>query len=56
MQLVSEAIGLGHLVVVMGDLNDFDGTVMDASGSKPISSVLQILRDPIPSSPGDGTK
>lgn len=52
-QLVAKEIGAGNSVIVMGDLNDFDSVVADASGNIPISSVLQILRDPIPAASGD---
>lgn len=52
-QLVSAAVLAGDSVIVLGDMNDFDGTVLDASGNLPISSVLPILKDPVPSNPGD---
>jgi len=51
--LVASYLGEGHSVVVLGDVNDFDGTVIDASGNVPISTVLDILRDPLPSKAGD---
>jgi exonuclease III len=31
-------------IIVSGDLNDFDGTTLDANNNKPISSVLNILK------------
>lgn len=34
----------GYEVIVSGDLNDFDGIIMDANSNKPISSVLDILK------------
>ena len=52
-KLIAEALQQGHSVVALGDINDFDGTVTDASGNIPISQVLSLLRDPLPT-PGDG--
>lgn len=52
--MVAKELEAGHSVVVLGDLNDFDSIVLDASGNVPISSVLQVLRDPVPSTSGDG--
>lgn len=46
--LVAEALEAGHSVVVTGDINDFDNTVLDASNNYPISDVLNLLRDPLP--------
>lgn len=51
-QLVAQYIS-SNSVIVLGDLNDFDPTVLDASGNVPISSVLDILRDPVANQPGD---
>lgn len=36
---------LGDEIVVMGDLNDFSDLHSDASGSRPVSRVLSMLRD-----------
>eukprot|EP00026_Physarum_polycephalum_P009426 Phypoly_transcript_09550.p1 GENE.Phypoly_transcript_09550~~Phypoly_transcript_09550.p1 ORF type:complete len:378 (+),score=27.05 Phypoly_transcript_09550:156-1289(+) len=52
-RLIEEELRGGRSVVAMGDLNDFDPTIVDASDSIPISSVLALLRDPVPSNPGD---
>ena len=49
-----QASSVGSYVVVMGDMNDFDNTVKDASGNMPISQVLNILRDPVKDKAGDG--
>jgi hypothetical protein len=54
--LIAEALQEGHSIVALGDLNDFDSTIVDASGNVPISEVLSILRDPVTSTPGDGKK
>jgi hypothetical protein len=53
---MAEALQAGHSVVALGDINDFDGQIVDASNNVPISSVLSILKNPLPSTPGDGTK
>jgi len=39
--------------IVFGDLNDWDGSVLDVVSSRPISKVLQILKDIDPTAPGD---
>jgi len=51
--LVASYLNVGHSVVVLGDVNDFDETVPDASGNLPISTVLDLLRNPLPSKSGD---
>lgn len=51
--LAREAISRGREVIVLGDLNDFDGATLDAAGSKPISKVLAILKNPDPATEGD---
>ena len=45
----------GYWVVVMGDLNDFDGAkdALDKKGSKPITNVLKTIRDLDPKDPTD---
>jgi len=48
--LVRRAIKVGHHVIVLGDLNDFDGDVPDSVGHVPTSSVLRLIKDP----DGDG--
>jgi len=52
-QLVKEAMESSHSVIVMGDLNDFDSMILDASGNVPISQVLRVLSDPIPEVAGE---
>ncbi len=37
-------LGLGYEVIALGDLNDFDGQVLDSNNSVPISQVLEILK------------
>jgi len=51
--LIAAALQEGHSVVALGDMNDFDGTIQDASGNTPISEVLSLLRDPVSYTPGD---
>jgi len=51
--MAAQAFGEGYSVVTLGDLNDFDPTIKDAADSVPISQVLDILRDPVPSKAGD---
>lgn len=34
----------GHEIIMLGDFNDFDGTVIDAAGSQPITRVLSICK------------
>jgi exonuclease III len=43
-KVISDYIQRGVEVIVSGDLNDFDGTVLDANNNKPISSVLNIFK------------
>jgi len=42
----SEAIEKDSYVVILGDVNDFDGTITDPAGNYPISQVLSILKNP----------
>lgn len=42
--VISEYVDKGYEVIVSGDLNDFDGVILDANSNKPISSVLDILK------------
>jgi len=51
--LAGTALNEGNSVVVLGDLNDFDETVVDAAHNKPISKVLDLIRDPLPITQGD---
>jgi endonuclease/exonuclease/phosphatase family metal-dependent hydrolase len=47
------ALARGREVIVLGDVNDFDGTVPDVAGSAPISGVLGLLKDLDPAAAGD---
>lgn len=51
--LAREALQQGREVIILGDMNDFDGTVPDASSDRPISIVLKTLKDVDPALPGD---
>jgi hypothetical protein len=42
---VREALASGYEVIVAGDLNDFDPDVVDEAHSRPMSRVLEILKD-----------
>jgi len=48
-----EALARGREVILLGDLNDFDGAAPDAAGNRPSSKVLTILKDLDPATPGD---
>ncbi|MEM0963508.1 MAG: endonuclease/exonuclease/phosphatase family protein [Bacteroidota bacterium] len=50
-RFVEAEVAEGREVVVLGDLNDFDGTVLDRRGSTPITDVLEIVKR---AGPGDG--
>ncbi|MCP3958610.1 MAG: hypothetical protein GY719_12225, partial [bacterium] len=43
----------GRSVVVWGDFNDFDGRTLDRSGNRPITRVLEWIRDLDPGDPSD---
>ncbi len=51
--LAREALARGREVIVLGDLNDFDGAALDAAGNRPSSRVLSILKDLDPAAEGD---
>jgi len=51
--LAASALQSGHSVIVLGDLNDFDGLVLDQANSRPISQVLSLLRNTLPTVSGD---
>ena len=51
--LAREAISHGREVIVLGDLNDFDGAAIDAAGNRPSSQVLSILKNLDPAVEGD---
>jgi exonuclease III len=42
--VIIEYIKKGFEIIVSGDLNDFDGEILDANNNKPLSSVLDILK------------
>jgi exonuclease III len=43
-QVIANYISKGYEVIVIGDLNDFDGVVLDVNSNKPTSQVLNILK------------
>lgn len=43
-QIASKYLQNGYEVIVLGDLNDFDGQVLDSNNSVPTSQVLEILK------------
>ena len=43
-QAITPYVNNGYEIIVIGDLNDFDSSVIDANGNKPISQVGDILR------------
>ena len=43
-KVIYQYISKGYEIIVLGDLNDYDGDVLDANNNKPISKVLQILK------------
>ncbi len=43
----------GRSVIVWGDFNDFDGRALDRSGNRPITRVLEWIRDLDPGDPSD---
>jgi len=51
--LARDAISRGREVIVLGDLNDFDGAALDAAGNKPSSQVLSILKNLDSAAEGD---
>jgi exonuclease III len=42
--VIANYITKGYEVIVIGDLNDFDGVVLDVNSNKPTSQVLSILK------------
>lgn len=42
--IIKSYLDKNYEVIVMGDLNDYDGEVLDLNDSKPISQVLEILK------------
>ena len=43
-QIVFDATSVGHEVILMGDLNDYDGSTLDINSNIPLSSTLDILK------------
>lgn len=44
--LIQAEIEAGNQVIAMGDLNDYDGSVLDANSDEPTSRVLSFLKAP----------
>ena len=42
--IINKYLDLEYEIIVIGDLNDYDGEILDANNSKPTSQVLQILK------------
>lgn len=42
-QIAQEALAKGHHVIISGDMNDFDGQVLDRNSKRPISNVMGIM-------------
>ena len=51
--MAQELVGQGRSVIVWGDFNDYDGEVLDHDDSRPITRVLEIIRDLDPSTSDD---
>ena len=51
--MARELVEAGRSVVVWGDFNDFDGHTLDRSGNRPITRVLEWIRDLDPDDPSD---
>ena len=43
-QIASKYLNLGYEVILLGDINDYDGQVLDVNKSIPTSQVLEILK------------
>ena len=43
-KVIADYLAKGYEVIVMGDFNDYDGTILDSNGDRPISQVLDILK------------
>jgi len=43
--IVKKAVSMGDEIIVLGDFNDWDDSVLDINSNKPISSTLRILRE-----------
>ncbi len=51
--LARDAVSRGREIILLGDLNDFDGAAPDAAGNKPGSRVLALLKNLDPARDGD---
>lgn len=52
-RMARELAARGRSVIVWGDFNDFDGRTLDRSGNRPITRVLEWIRDLDPNDPSD---
>jgi exonuclease III len=52
-RMARELADRGRSVIVWGDFNDFDGRTLDRSGNRPITRVLEWIRDLDPDDPSD---
>lgn len=52
-RMARDLAGQGRSVIVWGDFNDFDGQTLDRSGNRPITRVLEWIRDLDPRDPDD---
>jgi exonuclease III len=54
-QIATERAQLGHAVVILGDINDFEGDscCIDLNGNLPVTEVLRILKEMDPACPSD---
>ena len=51
-EIRAQALENGFGAIVMGALDDYDGLILDASGNRPISRTLSLLKDVDPTAPG----
>jgi exonuclease III len=42
--VIVEYVNKGYEIIILGDFNDFDGSVLDANNNRPTSQVLEILK------------
>lgn len=52
-EIRARAIEKGYGAIVMGSFEDYDGLILDASGNRPVSRVLSLLKDINPAAPGN---
>jgi endonuclease/exonuclease/phosphatase family metal-dependent hydrolase len=43
-KVIADYLAKGYEVIVMGDFNDYDGTILDSNSDRPLSQVLDILK------------